>query len=112
MRLATFRDAAGTRLGVALNGQIVDLARAAGLTGSGEYNEHRDELRDMLALIAGGADALTRVADLAENPPDETLLAMEDVELLAPIPRPKKNIFCLGRNYAEHAAESLRAIGQ
>jgi 2-keto-4-pentenoate hydratase/2-oxohepta-3-ene-1,7-dioic acid hydratase in catechol pathway len=25
--------------------------------------------------------------------------------LLAPIPRPAKNIFCLGRNYAEHARE-------
>jgi 2-keto-4-pentenoate hydratase/2-oxohepta-3-ene-1,7-dioic acid hydratase in catechol pathway len=34
------------------------------------------------------------------------------VQLLAPIPRPRKNVFCVGRNYAEHAAESLRAIGQ
>lgn len=25
--------------------------------------------------------------------------------LLAPLPRPRKNIFCMGRNYAEHAAE-------
>lgn len=25
--------------------------------------------------------------------------------LLAPIPRPRKNIFCVGRNYAEHARE-------
>ena len=32
--------------------------------------------------------------------------------LLAPIPRPLKNIFCLGRNYAEHAAESRRAFGE
>lgn len=27
------------------------------------------------------------------------------VTLLAPIPRPPRNIFCLGRNYAEHAVE-------
>jgi len=25
--------------------------------------------------------------------------------LLAPVPRPRKNVFCMGRNYAEHAAE-------
>jgi len=25
--------------------------------------------------------------------------------LLAPIPRPRKNVFCMGRNYAEHARE-------
>ena len=29
--------------------------------------------------------------------------------LLAPIPRPRKNVFCIGRNYADHAAESMRA---
>jgi 2-keto-4-pentenoate hydratase/2-oxohepta-3-ene-1,7-dioic acid hydratase in catechol pathway len=28
------------------------------------------------------------------------------VKFLAPIPRPRKNIVCLGRNYAEHAKES------
>jgi len=30
--------------------------------------------------------------------------------LLAPIPRPRKNIFCMGRNYAEHAKESGGAV--
>src|SRR5437016_5588400 len=39
------------------------------------------------------------------------LLSLEAVQLMAPIPRPRKNILCMGRNYAEHAAESLRAIG-
>jgi 2-keto-4-pentenoate hydratase/2-oxohepta-3-ene-1,7-dioic acid hydratase in catechol pathway len=30
--------------------------------------------------------------------------------LLAPIPRPRKNIVCVGRNYAEHARESGGAV--
>jgi 2-keto-4-pentenoate hydratase/2-oxohepta-3-ene-1,7-dioic acid hydratase in catechol pathway len=30
---------------------------------------------------------------------------LSEVELAAPIPRPRKNIMCLGRNYAEHARE-------
>lgn len=30
---------------------------------------------------------------------------LDDVKLLAPIPRPRKNIFCVGKNYAEHAIE-------
>ncbi|MBT2697078.1 fumarylacetoacetate hydrolase family protein [Bacillus sp. ISL-40] len=30
---------------------------------------------------------------------------MEEATLLAPIPRPNKNIFCVGKNYAEHAIE-------
>ncbi len=32
-------------------------------------------------------------------------LPLSTVELLAPIPRPAKNIFCVGKNYAEHAIE-------
>lgn len=30
---------------------------------------------------------------------------LDEVELLAPIPRPQKNIFCVGKNYAAHAIE-------
>ena len=35
----------------------------------------------------------------------------EDVRWHAPIPHVTKNIFCVGRNYASHAAESARARG-
>ncbi len=108
MRLATFRDEAGTRIGVVRGQRIVDLARAALLAGE----EPPPELRDMQALIEGGATALRRVHALVDGTPAETGLPLDGVELLAPIPRPRKNVFCLGRNYAEHAAESLRAIGQ
>jgi 2-keto-4-pentenoate hydratase/2-oxohepta-3-ene-1,7-dioic acid hydratase in catechol pathway len=34
------------------------------------------------------------------------------VKLLAPIPRPTKNIFCLGVNYSAHLEESNRAAGR
>ena len=33
-------------------------------------------------------------------------------KLLAPIPRPTKNIFCVGRNYKLHIEEMARARGQ
>jgi len=39
-------------------------------------------------------------------------LPLGDLRLLAPIGEPRRNILCLGMNYAEHAAESLRAKGQ
>jgi 2-keto-4-pentenoate hydratase/2-oxohepta-3-ene-1,7-dioic acid hydratase in catechol pathway len=32
-------------------------------------------------------------------------LLLDDVRLLAPIPNPRKNIFCVGKNYREHARE-------
>ena len=33
------------------------------------------------------------------------------MELLAPIPWPRKNVFCVGRNYVDHVAEGARAMG-
>jgi 2-keto-4-pentenoate hydratase/2-oxohepta-3-ene-1,7-dioic acid hydratase in catechol pathway len=35
-----------------------------------------------------------------------------EVRWHAPIPRPVKNVFCVGRNYAEHVAEGARARGE
>ncbi len=88
MRLVTFKDAMGTRIG-ALDeaGKVLDLLAAdASLP------------REMLALIAGGALPAARAA--AEKAP-----VAEGAAILAPIPRPAKNIFCVGKNYHEHAKE-------
>jgi 2-keto-4-pentenoate hydratase/2-oxohepta-3-ene-1,7-dioic acid hydratase in catechol pathway len=38
--------------------------------------------------------------------------AIDKIELSAPIPRPRKNIMCLGENYAEHARETAEARGR
>jgi 2-keto-4-pentenoate hydratase/2-oxohepta-3-ene-1,7-dioic acid hydratase in catechol pathway len=35
---------------------------------------------------------------------------LANAQLLAPIPRPRKNIFGIGLNYVEHVAESARAL--
>jgi 2-keto-4-pentenoate hydratase/2-oxohepta-3-ene-1,7-dioic acid hydratase in catechol pathway len=113
MRLATVRDAQGARLGVVRDGTIIDLARVADAAAAPRAAGGSSEiLHDMLALIAGGDAALARVRALVDAAPGEATYDLAQVELLAPIPRPRKNIFCLGRNYAEHAAESLRAIGK
>lgn len=44
----------------------------------------------------------TAAEDLAQR---RLAYPLKRVRLLAPIPSPSRNIFCLGRNYAEHAAE-------
>ena len=38
-------------------------------------------------------------------------LPLADVRLAAPV-RPRKNVFCVGRNYLEHAKEGARALGR
>lgn len=61
---------------------------------------------EMLQVIEMGAAGLAEVRTRAGSP-----VPLSNVELLAPIPNPRRNIFCIGMNYAEHAAESLRTKG-
>ena len=109
MRVATFRTGGRERLGVVRDQRMVDVALAADRLGRGDL---AGAASGMLALIAGGDGALAALAEVVAAAPEDALLPLETVELRAPIPRPRKNILCVGRNYAEHAAESLRAIGQ
>lgn len=51
--------------------------------------------RGMVELIASGA-----VPTVSGDG-----IALDAVDLLAPIPRPARNIFCVGKNYRDHAAE-------
>lgn len=47
---------------------------------------------------------------IAWHAPD-ALVALADVTLDAPV-RPARNVFCVGRNYLEHAREGARAFGR
>jgi 2-keto-4-pentenoate hydratase/2-oxohepta-3-ene-1,7-dioic acid hydratase in catechol pathway len=62
----------------------------------------------LLALIQAGPAQWQRAKAVAEAMGD-TGLALDGVRLHAPIPRPLKNVFCLGLNYAAHARESAAA---
>lgn len=60
----------------------------------------------MLELLDQGEAALEKVRQiLAKADAACPKLALEAVRILAPIPRPRKNIFCIGKNYREHALE-------
>lgn len=41
----------------------------------------------------------------------DTILSIDEVQLDAPL-HPRKNVFCVGRNYLEHAVEGARAAGR
>jgi 2-keto-4-pentenoate hydratase/2-oxohepta-3-ene-1,7-dioic acid hydratase in catechol pathway len=94
MRLVTYRYNGVEQIGAVRGDQVVSLHGVA---------------TSMLALIDGGP-ALLDQARHALDAADHSL-PLDEVELLAPIPRPRKNIICLGMNYAAHAIESLRAKG-
>lgn len=62
----------------------------------------------MLEFIKAGDEAIARAGELlkkAEAEADFPFVTLSEVKILAPIPRPAKNIFCIGKNYREHAME-------
>jgi len=91
MRLVTFSDSRGTRIGRLEGERVVDLADAA------------PELpRELIALLAAGPLALGRASSASG-----VSLSLAGLRLEAPIPRPGK-ILAVGLNYRAHAAETGR----
>jgi 2-keto-4-pentenoate hydratase/2-oxohepta-3-ene-1,7-dioic acid hydratase in catechol pathway len=108
MRYATFSldgDPA-PRLGVVVGQRVID---ASTLPRSGWRGDFPTSVLDLIGL---GPDAWARIADLAAKADPARGHAADAVRWLAPIPRPAKNIFCLGLNYASHARESAQARGR
>ncbi|MDW8328047.1 MAG: fumarylacetoacetate hydrolase family protein [Anaerolineales bacterium] len=91
MKLVTFKSNIGLRLGtVRVDGNVTPIPGI-----------------DMLGLIEAGEARLKKA-----RTDTGYLLSLAELELAAPIPTPRRNIFCVGMNYREHAAESLRAQGR
>lgn len=69
---------------------------------------------NMLDFIDLGQEGLNALTLLYNNATKEQLLDISlplgNAKLLAPIPRPRKNIFGIGLNYTEHVAESARTL--
>ena len=76
--------------------------------GEGHVADLSSAFGSILELIEAGEGGLNTARRLAEDP-DVHLSAA--VELMAPIPRTRKNVFCVGRNYVDHVAEGARAMG-
>lgn len=49
-----------------------------------------------------------RLSSLKEPSPNEFWLKLEQVHILAPIPNPVRNIFCVGKNYQDHVSEMAK----
>ena len=109
MRLVTYRahPATAARLGALVDEQVVDLATLGAAAGVALPD-------DMLAFIDLGPHAVrvasTLVKEHAGRWPLASAQPLANVRLLAPIPRPRKNIFGIGLNYVEHVAESSRTL--
>lgn len=69
---------------------------------------------NMLDFIDMGKEGIEKATQLINNAAKEELekcsVSLADAKLLAPIPKPRKNIIGIGLNYTEHVAESARTL--
>lgn len=111
LRLLTFAAPGELRLGALLDDHVVDLNRANPALPT-----------DLYDLVAGGDTLLDatqatvdRIAACRAGWPelarDGKVYPLGEVRIFAPFPRPRRNVFCVGRNYLKHAEEGARARG-
>ena len=93
MRLASYVARGQAR--AAIVGRDTTLVPVADLLGGGAVS--------MLDLLDAGPAAWERRRTAAASA--QGGLALASVQLVAPIPHPRRNLFCVGWNYSEHFAE-------
>ncbi|MFY7741317.1 MAG: fumarylacetoacetate hydrolase family protein [Flavobacterium sp.] len=69
---------------------------------------------DMLDLIDLGFEIIEEITEMIKDTREidfeQIGYSLDEVEILAPIQRPRKNIIGIGLNYTEHVAESARTL--
>jgi 2-keto-4-pentenoate hydratase/2-oxohepta-3-ene-1,7-dioic acid hydratase in catechol pathway len=103
MKLATYSPlpSGQPRPGLVIEDQrLIDIPAALGAD---------KDTSTMIGIIQAGAAMLDRLRNLEKSPP-ASMARITEVKLHAPIPRPIKNVFCVGWNYLEHFDEGAKKL--
>lgn len=108
MKLLTYKTPdTEPRLGFIHNKQVIDMKDFGDIANFPLPN-------DMLELIDMGYEIIAEITEMIAETPEnffqEISYEMDEVTILAPIQKPRKNIIGIGLNYTEHVAESARTL--
>lgn len=108
MKLLTYKTQdTEPRLGFIHNNQVIDMQDFGDVSNFPLPN-------DMLELIEMGFEIIPEITEMIAETPEnffeEIAYEMDEVTILAPIEKPRKNIIGIGLNYTEHVAESARTL--
>jgi 2-keto-4-pentenoate hydratase/2-oxohepta-3-ene-1,7-dioic acid hydratase in catechol pathway len=108
MKLLTYKTLdTESRLGFIHNNQVIDMQDFGDISNFPLPN-------DMLELIDMGFEIIPEITEMIAETPEnffeEIAYEMNEVTILAPIEKPRKNIIGIGLNYTEHVAESARTL--
>ncbi|RDI14325.1 fumarylacetoacetate hydrolase family protein [Flavobacterium sp. AG291] len=108
MKLVTYRiNHTPARLGFIEEQMIIDAEKLGHI----KQSLLPDNMLDFIDLGIDGINHAVRLINTATKEElEECSIPLANATLLAPIPRPRKNIFGIGLNYTEHVAESARTL--
>jgi 2-keto-4-pentenoate hydratase/2-oxohepta-3-ene-1,7-dioic acid hydratase in catechol pathway len=108
MKLVTCTREGQTLTGMWFEDRVLDLAAA------GRRMNEATDMSSMLAIIRGGEASLAALQRMESRHAEFTDAWFEagQVQLMAPIPVPVRNVFCVGRNYADHVKEGYAKAGK
>jgi 2-keto-4-pentenoate hydratase/2-oxohepta-3-ene-1,7-dioic acid hydratase in catechol pathway len=64
------------------------------------------ESSTMISVISNYEFLKSDLLTFIQNPPKDSILTSNQYKLLAPIPSPRRNLFCVGKNYLDHVQET------
>jgi 2-keto-4-pentenoate hydratase/2-oxohepta-3-ene-1,7-dioic acid hydratase in catechol pathway len=108
MKLVTCSHEGRILTGMWLEEQVLDLAAA------GRRMNEAADMSSMLAIIRGGEASLSALQRMHARREEfgDAWIDTAQLTMLAPIPSPARNVFCVGRNYADHVKEGLVKAGK
>ena len=110
MKLVTYRSGKTVSIGVVIDDNVLDLNATFKAHLGGSFKGTKVAPLGMLGLLDLGSKGLSEVKKAVKAVEgSKYLVPLKKVKLMAPIPRPRKNIVCLGLNYAEHVKEGGKA---
>lgn len=108
MKLVTYRiNHTPSRLGFIEEQMIIDSEKLGQIKNS----PLPDNMLDFIDLGIDGINHAIRLINTSTKEElEECAIPLANATLMAPIPKPRKNIFGIGLNYTEHVAESARTL--
>jgi 2-keto-4-pentenoate hydratase/2-oxohepta-3-ene-1,7-dioic acid hydratase in catechol pathway len=110
MRLVTFSSDGKLTPGIRVGDKVIDIPAAIDKDSREDRQFRPQSILDIIEAGPLGLETCRELVRLSANGGiDDAIHDLAAVTLVSPIPRPRKNVFCVGSNYRKHVAEASRA---
>jgi 2-keto-4-pentenoate hydratase/2-oxohepta-3-ene-1,7-dioic acid hydratase in catechol pathway len=121
MKLLSYRKKEVSSIGALIGYNVLDFKEASKNKLGGAFTDLSiDGVSDMISFLELGEGGLREARKAIEWVAERVdlgqsvkgLVSLDEVDVEAPIPNPRKNVVCLGLNYADHVAEGRKTLDE